>query len=415
MSSLACSSTESVNSYGSDEEGTQSSRGPWNPLKKSSRSSSTMFPMILEHYIPQLDGIRPRSATNNSLTSLQSLLLTKTNSPSESYLPSPMPLPDMSASFTTASSAPTTRDQASPPVLGAERSKTPIPVVEVVPPDIVVVGLSEQYDHVEAWTMKIIKLLLFPDTLPSRNSMSPASDEEDDEPLPGRRTSSLGLGLSTVRSSSPSSDEMSSIEESEDEESESTTSSSTGSFSSRPSVMTTSTPSLTSSRYQSQRFTTGATSLAEDRSLSKDSKFSVSSAQIRPRSKATPSPPVLSDSRTSASLKRVSSSGHHRSTSSLAYFSLTRTADAASLATDVRLLATLFPPEDRYLVFCADEFEHLSRVEEEERKLERRGRDRSSAWPLLHQDHDRNTGFMKCLHIDLAAFGLGESPPTAYF
>lgn len=119
-----------------------------------------------------------------------------------------------------------------------------------------------------------------------------------------------------------------------------------------------------------------------------------------------------SSSSSSGSLPESSSSSSSRSTSSSVsaqpFFSLTRTslnpsstqATSSSLTTDIHLLAVLFPPGERHWIFCADEFERLDRLEEDwEEPLEIEG-DRT-----LDED-----GFLRCLHVDLQDFGLGECP-----
>ncbi|KAG8986821.1 hypothetical protein FRB95_003249 [Tulasnella sp. JGI-2019a] len=104
-------------------------------------------------------------------------------------------------------------------------------------------------------------------------------------------------------------------------------------------------------------------------------------------------------SSTSASLNR------HSSTSLQPFFSLTRTslnpistqATSSSLTTDIHLLAFLFPPNERHWIFCGDEFERLERLDDDWEELE----------PVTDRRDDENEGgFLRCLHVDLQDFGL---------
>ncbi|KDQ07452.1 hypothetical protein BOTBODRAFT_59955 [Botryobasidium botryosum FD-172 SS1] len=52
------------------------------------------------------------------------------------------------------------------------------------------------------------------------------------------------------------------------------------------------------------------------------------------------------------------------------FLSFIRTSEGTSLLTDVYQLAALFPPQERYMLHCADELEAIDREEERERALE---------------------------------------------
>jgi len=75
----------------------------------------------------------------------------------------------------------------------------------------------------------------------------------------------------------------------------------------------------------------------------------------------------------------------------VSFFSFTRTEEGSSLTTDVSIVSSLFPPNERHMLICAGD---LSDSEEDS------GRDDPS--PQL-------TAPLKCLQIDLRKFGLGTA------
>lgn len=91
------------------------------------------------------------------------------------------------------------------------------------------------------------------------------------------------------------------------------------------------------------------------------------------------------------------------SSTSQPFFSLTRTclyssSTSSSLTSDIHLLAALFPPNERHWIFCADEFERLGiRDGDEFDEGENDG----------VEERDEGS-FLRCLHVDLQDFGLGE-------
>ncbi len=100
---------------------------------------------------------RPRRSTNasqQSHASLHELLIAKASEIAQSPI-SPLPrLPVAS--------------------LEEEEEKRALANVTVLSSDLVVVGLSEQSDHIELWTMKVVKLLFF------RTALAPAQSFLDD-------------------------------------------------------------------------------------------------------------------------------------------------------------------------------------------------------------------------------------------
>ena len=76
---------------------------------------------------------------------------------------------------------------------------------------------------------------------------------------------------------------------------------------------------------------------------------------------------------------------------SVSFFSFTRTEEGSSLTTDVSIVSSLFPQDERHMLICAGD---LSESEEDT--------DHDDSSPQL-------TGPLKCLQIDLRRFGLGTT------
>ena len=183
--------------------------------------------------------------------------------------------------------------------------------VTVLDPDLTCVGLSE--DSADVWTLKIIKLIAFPDLIinRSRSSSRKSSVEKDSGHTP------RPMGIPTPDSS--------------DDE-------------------------------------------ADDKRTSKRDGVSSSSSvppatPISPKSKSAPS----------SSRDRVS------------FFSFTRTEEGSSLTTDVSVVSSLFPPNERHMLICTGD---LSESEEEQD---------------CYNSSLQLTGPLKCLQIDLRKFGLGTT------
>ena len=89
---------------------------------------------------------------------------------------------------------------------------------------------------------------------------------------------------------------------------------------------------------------------------------------------------------TPTTLRRKSTSSSSRDC--VSFFSFTRTEEGSSLTTDISIVTSLFPPNERHMLICTDD---LSEGEED---LDRDG-------------SSQLTGPLKCLQIDLRRFGLG--------
>ena len=182
--------------------------------------------------------------------------------------------------------------------------------VTVLDPDLTCVGLSE--DNADVWTLKIVKLVAFPDLILNRSRPSSRKNSVEKDSTPTARPT----GIPTPDSS--------------DDEVDNEHASKNG----------------------------ASTSL------------SVSSAtQIAP-------------------IHKLASSSRG---DSISFFSFTRTEEGSSLTTDISIVSSLFPPNERHMLICTGD---LSENEED-------------------SDHNGSslqlTGPLKCLQIDLRKFGLGTT------
>ncbi|KAG8952727.1 hypothetical protein FRC04_003650 [Tulasnella sp. 424] len=302
--------------------------------------------------------LRARRGTASSHASLHSMLLAKSASGSarssfiETTSPSKSKSPSKSDLGSAASPAPTTIPAM--PQRSATRSTLSSyrPSVTILPSDLVVVGLSEQFEsHSDVWKMKLIKLLFFRDMLGDRTIreeviMVGGGAER------GRERCRRSVSESNLDDDVEPLEEELGIEEEED-----------GS-------------SLDFS-------TSGSSSSSSSSRSSSNHSFHSTKSSVSP-----PSSPVPSSSPTSPTSPAYPSPH-------MAFFSLTRTADGTSLATDVHVLAKLFDGQ-RDLIYCGDEFERLDRL----------GTMRDSSVDVADSDESVG-GFLKCLHVDLKDFDLG--------
>lgn len=328
------------------------------------------------------------SGTTSSSSSRSQELLHRTSTP-----------PDDPRSPLTPEDTPRADPTGAPPVRPA-RSRTlshsPSACdVRVLSPDITCVGLSD--DSADTWSLKIIKLVAFPELIvgsvdvsrraserrarsvrPQSPSMLPALPEEQFRVL-SLSEGEVGSGSDTttrVAPESPKKDPMGDDLES---------------------------PLLEDER-------DGTLDDAFDDNDSSDDEDGT--RRRRPRL------PHLDTLRTvHASSKSVTPSPRSRSTSSsssesappplVPFFSFTRTPEGSSLAAPVSLLATLFPASERHMVMCSQELDVLdSRNASPERwdEEEKDNADDDADGALPEPD-----GTLKCLQIDLRKFGLGAS------
>ncbi|KAF5393134.1 hypothetical protein D9757_001302 [Collybiopsis confluens] len=299
--------------------------------------------------------------------------------------------------------------------------------VRILGPDLACVGLSDE--HVDHWSLKIIKLIAFPDLIPLSKGASEGLTPKDTNSsnccldVSGRRLS-RARSTSTdsslqLRSSSSGSDEE------DDEE---------GYFSHSPTTLSESTSSLATSvtsfpvldKSKSSGFPQPP--LASPSSHRSPSKHLM--GPLSPLSLITTTIPIqintssfVSVSSLSRKYSRSNSSGS-RSTSGrvptshrVPFFNITRTLEGTSFTTDVNLLARLFPSHERYMVVCGGELEaadeRIARQEAGEDDSEILGRD--AEFIADEAALDTGSGLMKCLQIDLRKFGLDKHGLVNHF
>ncbi|KAL0580074.1 hypothetical protein V5O48_001933 [Marasmius crinis-equi] len=274
--------------------------------------------------------------------------------------------------------------------------------------DLTCVGLAD--DNVDYWSSKIIKLVAFPDLIPSpsRDKKAPQPDLSDRR---ARRRSPSAQSLSDDQSSPFLSDD----EDHED-----------GYFSHSPSLSTSSL--LTSVTSRSSRSSTELSSLPDPQ---KSPQSAPISSMRRPYSKhlkglggpLSPLSPIHTEPESDPYLSRTPTPAIERlrlnatSTSQplssrekpeplhprVPFFSFTRTPEGSSLTTDAELLAMLFPASDRYMVICGGELDAADqRIAE--------GKDSREDVEDSDDDLDQRpeSSMLKCLQLDLRKFGLDK-------
>ncbi|KAG8939755.1 hypothetical protein FRC00_013579, partial [Tulasnella sp. 408] len=304
--------------------------------------------------------LRARRGTASSHASLHSMLLAKSASgsaPSSFIEPSPLspksksPSPNADAASPTPTTTPAMHQRA------ATRSSTMSqyrPSVTILSSELVVVGLSEQFEsHSDVWKMKLIKLLFFRDMLGERSVREEVLDLGAGERGRERcRRGGLESNLDGFDDDvEPLEEDLGSGEASDDE--------------------------------SSLGYSTSGSSASSSSRSSSNHSFHSTKSSVSP-----PSSPIASSSPTSPTSPSYPSPH-------MAFFSLTRTADGTSLTTDAHVLAKLFEGQ-RDLIYCGDEFE----------RLESRGRSRDRSVDSVEEGRANEGGFLKCLHVDLKDFDL---------
>lgn len=252
--------------------------------------------------------------------------------------------------------------------------------VRMLHPDLACVGLSDELG-VDHWGLKIIKLVAFPDLIPS-------SPHAPSYPTP--RKSGQGEFVPTYLPQPPIVDLTSTalflhVNQGSDTSS-SSSSDDDGYFSHSPQNVSTISLATNTSRSYSDLH-----SLSCNPSLYKSpSKHFVS--DISPLS------PITSKTRTPLPQLSISTEAS-KPEAHVPFFSFTRTPEGSSLTTDVYVLATLFPPHERHMVICGGELDAA------DRRLE--GTDCSDEEDEATDMHTRSTS-LKCLQIDLRRFGLDK-------
>jgi hypothetical protein len=305
---------------------------------------------------------RTRSGTDTSMSNLASAL-------QQSRVNSQTAPTDETAQTTSTSSQ--TRSKSHSPTSGE---------VRVLMPDLACVGLSD--DNVENWSLKILKLVAFPELIPAANiSQSETTGPEDwhtgtysvaggQHPLFEPFTTISTPPDRGRREISPSSSSSSGGED--------------GYFSHSPTGDNSNT-SLSTSRSYPDLTKSSANIGPSFKPITK--RLITPFLPIEPVADA----PGLDSNETEGS--KVPSSSRQ---STVGFFSFTRTSEGSSLTTDVSLLASLFPPNERHMVICSGELDSV---------------DKTTADDQIDEDDDddeNSDGILKCLQIDLRRFGLGR-------
>ena len=257
-------------------------------------------------------------------------------------------------------------------------------VVTILPSKLACVGLAD--DCVDSWSLKVVKLVAFPDLIPVKEShllRGPGRDYGATKVSTSKKIHEITIPsfLSWSRRGSNSTDSISSS--SEDGE---------GYFSHSPrrdppSILpTTSSRSYPDISHAIPSFTPSCKPKPTAKHLlSQVSTLSPVEFGSPPRN-AVYSP---ADKQMSGTYPSVP------------FFSFTRTSEGSSLTTDASVLAALFPPGERHMLICAGELDTLD--------THAVGLDSDS-----DQDQDQDDdalsegGTLRCLQIDLRRFGLGE-------
>lgn len=249
--------------------------------------------------------------------------------------------------------------------------------VRMLLPDLACVGLSDEFG-VDHWGLKIVKLVAFPDLIPSFHPS----------------ISSLNADLTTPYLSQPSGPDLTSqstflIPGDEDSDTSSSSSEDDGYFSHSPENA-----SIASLGSNTSRSYSDLPSVSHSpKSIRSPSKHV---ANIAPLSPIIPKsqPPLPYPVPSFTGVPTSSRSAAAKTDSRVPFFSFTRTLEGSSLTADVHLLATLFPPHERHMVICSGELDAAdSRLGGE------------SSHECDETDHLSNA--LKCLQIDLRRFGLG--------
>lgn len=257
--------------------------------------------------------------------------------------------------------------------------------VRLLPPDLACVGLSDELG-VDHWGLKIVKLVAFPDLIPSFRTITPSSLDPDlTDPyllqscLPPNFTSASTFHTSDNGDSDTSSDSG------EDN----------GYFSHSPKNSSIVSLGSNTSRSYSDL---PSISTSPKLTMSPSKHFVANIAPLTPiLPKLQPLLPYSVPPFTGVSAS--SRSAVAKPDSRVPFFSFTRTPEGSSLTADVHLLATLFPPHERHMVICSGELDAAdSRLE---------GEDSSDEYDSEYNEMSSRSNSLKCLQIDLRRFGLG--------
>lgn len=249
-------------------------------------------------------------------------------------------------------------------------------------PDLACVGLSD--NDVENWSLKIIKLVAFPELIPAARVSQPSTNGPEDWYAADSGAHSVTESQNplfepfTTISTPPAQGRR----EISSSSSESSSSGEDGYFSHSPT---------------GDNSNTSLVSSATSRSYPDITKSSTSMGpSFKPISKRLITPllpiePLTETRRLESEEMDVMHSSSSSRQSAVGFFSFTRTSEGSSLTTDVSLLASLFPPSDRHMVICSGELDAVENITAD----------------MAEEEEEKSEGILKCLQIDLRRFGLG--------
>lgn len=248
--------------------------------------------------------------------------------------------------------------------------------MRVLDSELACVGLSEEFG-VDSWGMKIVKLVAFPELIFSFGRKDSKNTPDSDFSIP-----------SSCQSLDPE----------EGEHRYPPYSSYNG-----PTV------ELSSTTHDHESSPAVASSGPRSRVCSDGSLFSIdtntssdNSSESKMTSPSTPSSSIHEDELLEKPQKERSSSP---SPLTVPFFSFIRTQEGSSLTTDVKVLSTLFPPEQRHLLVCGGSLELGVKLDEGYGV----GSDEGDEISDDDDGADMSIGELKCLQVDLRRFGLGKS------
>ncbi|CAL1701245.1 unnamed protein product [Somion occarium] len=273
--------------------------------------------------------------------------------------------------------------------------------VQVLEPDLTCIGLAD--DCADMWTLKIMKLVAFPDLIPGVAASST---------LKSRRHSVASGKPDLAPTDVPA---RSAVEDESEEISVGLTSDSeTESGGSRSDTTTRDLPYEDADREFS----------AEDADSSDDESYHSASlgspAQTYPDDKGThisrprlahldTGSTVTSPRRRRRAASEADSAARSKPDPLVPFFSFTRTPEGSSLTGSVALLAALFPPSERHMVICSGELDiQDSRAASPQRLMEPLETIAEDGLEVGEGDLPEPEGTMKCLQIDLRKFGLDK-------
>ncbi|KII94998.1 hypothetical protein PLICRDRAFT_47989 [Plicaturopsis crispa FD-325 SS-3] len=271
------------------------------------------------------------------------------------------------------------------------RSKSHSPTsgeVHVLSPDLTCVGLTD--DDADNWGLKIVKLVAYPELLPSRGATQPSSLYSKFGDLTTHQISILSDPHSGAEIAYNNRGRHPADTVSTSDESSSASSEEDGYFSHSPpgNLSTSSLPSSASRSYPD--LTKSTTTMSPSfKPATKRLIAPLSPIEVRPR-------PALNHLETPLPVNAE----RRGSQSRVPFFSFTRTSEGSSLTTDVTLLAALFPPAERHMVICGGELDAVD---------DRSGPFQSPDFSDEEDEDEASQGStLKCLQIDLRRFGLDK-------